>query len=244
MSPKGSVSRKRLPCCRTWTLPRSVAGWMGIERGSMSWTPPASPDAADAANAADAPASAVAPAAAGSAGSASVGCAIVTSGELGQTVSLIGHHEGVDQPIDIAVHHPRERGQVELDPVVGQAILGEVVRPDLLGPIAAADHGPPSRRVRLALLGLLAVVETRAEDRERLGLVLVLALLVLDLDDETALEVGDPDRRIGRVDRLAAGPGRALDVDPDVLLLVDVDLDLVDLGQDHHRGGRRVDPAG
>ena len=50
----------------------------------------------------------------------------------------------------------------------------------------------------------------------RLGLVLVLALLVLDLDDEAGRQVGDADGRVGRVDRLAAGPGRALDVDPQV----------------------------
>ena len=39
------------------------------------------------------------------------------------------------------------------------------------------------------------------------------------------------------------GPGRALDVDPEVALLVDLDLDLVDLGQDDDRHGRGVDPA-
>ena len=53
----------------------------------------------------------------------------------------------------------------------------------------------------------------------------------------------DPDRGVGRVDRLAARPGAALDVDPEVLLLVDVDLDLVGLGQHDDRRGARVDAA-
>ena len=55
--------------------------------------------------------------------------------------------------------------------------------------------------------------------------------------------MGDADRRVGRVDRLPARAGRALDVDPEVALLVDLDLDLVDLGQDDDRHGRGVDPA-
>ena len=42
--------------------------------------------------------------------------------------------------------------------------------------------------------------------------------------------------------RLAARARRALDVDPEVLLLVDVDLDLVGLGHDDDRRRRRVDP--
>ena len=40
------------------------------------------------------------------------------------------------------------------------------------------------------------------------------------------------------------GPGGALDLHPQVLVLVDLDLHLVGLGQDGHRGGRRVDAAG
>ena len=78
----------------------------------------------------------------------------------------------------------------------------------------------------------------------RLGLVLVLALLVLDLDHEAGRQVGDPDRGVGRVDRLAARARRALDLDPQVALLVDLDLVLLDLGQDDDGRGRGVDPAG
>src|SRR3546814_20919266 len=47
--------------------------------------------------------------------------------------------------------------------------------------------------------------------------------------------MGDAHRRIGGVDRLAAGPGRAVDVDPQILV-VDLNVDLFGLGQ--HRDGR------
>ena len=54
--------------------------------------------------------------------------------------------------------------------------------------------------------------------------------------------MGDADRAVGGVDRLAAGAGRAVDVDPQVRV-VDLDVDLLGLGQ--HRDGRRrgVDAA-
>src|SRR3970282_2634036 len=77
----------------------------------------------------------------------------------------------------------------------------------------------------------------------RPGAVLVLALLVLDGHDDAGLEVGDADGRIGRVDRLAAGTGRTVHVDADVLV-VDVDLDLLGFREHGHGRGRGVDPSG
>src|SRR5688572_25699460 len=55
--------------------------------------------------------------------------------------------------------------------------------------------------------------------------------------------MGDAHRRVGRVHGLAAWTGRALHVDPEVLLLVDLDLDLIGLRQDDDRDRRGVDPA-
>ena len=49
-------------------------------------------------------------------------------------------------------------------------------------------------------------------------------------------KVGDPDRAVGGVDRLAAGPRRAIDVDAQILV-VDMDVDILGFGQ--HRDGRR-----
>ena len=64
-----------------------------------------------------------------------------------------------------------------------------------------------------------------AQDPHRLLLVLQLGLLVLAGHHDAGGQVGDPHRGVGGVDALAAGPGRAEDVDPQVVL-VDLDLDV------------------
>ena len=99
----------------------------------------------------------------------------------------------------------------------------------------------PGRREPRLLLLALELVEPGAEDAHRLLPVLELRLLVLHRDDDARRQVGDAHGRVGRVDALAAGPGRAVDVDLEVVL-GDLDLDLLDLG--HHGDGRRrgVDP--
>ena len=133
-------------------------------------------------------------------------------------------------------------GHVQLDAVVGDAVLREVVRADLLGALAGADL----RAARRGLLGRLALalglVDPRAQHAHRLLAVLELRALVLHRDDDARRQVRDAHRRVGRVDRLAARAGRAVDVDLQVAL---VDLDVDVLGLRHHRDGRgrRVDPA-
>ncbi len=86
--------------------------------------------------------------------------------------------------VQVAVHDARQVVDGQADPVVGDPVLREVVGPDLVRAVARPDHRPPGRRVGRALLLLLEVVQPRAQHGHRLGLVLVLALLVLDLDDE------------------------------------------------------------
>src|SRR3954471_19722780 len=88
MSPKGSVSRYRLPCLRTWTLPRSVAFSIGTTRGSTNATPPSAAFAFVARGRVSR----------GRVGrDASAGFAIVTSGDLGKTIGLVGHDQRIDQ---------------------------------------------------------------------------------------------------------------------------------------------------
>src|SRR6185312_11977869 len=72
--------------------------------------------------------------------------------------------------------------------------------------------------------------------------VLQLALLVLHRHDSAGGYVRDPHRGVGGVDALAAGSGRAVDVDAKVVR-VDLDLDVLGLGQHEHPGGRGVDAA-
>src|SRR5215218_5735618 len=119
MSPNGSVSRKRLPCFRTWTLPRSVALWIGTIRASVIRTPPPSPDGAVRGGATTSAVS-MPPASGESAAGvvrsdssaavagASGRCGMFASGDLGQAIGLVGHDQGVDQSVDVAVHHPRQ----------------------------------------------------------------------------------------------------------------------------------------
>ena len=97
---------------------------------------------------------------------------------------------------------------VAFEAVVGHAALGPVVRPDLARAVARPDHLLPGRRPLGVDPLALELVEPRAEHAERLLLVLVLALLVLDRDDEPRRLVREADGRVGRVDRLPARPGR------------------------------------
>ena len=98
-----------------------------------------------------------------------------------------------------------------------------------------------SRRLRVGLL-LRRGEQPGAQDAHRLLLVLQLALLVLAGDDDAGRQVGDAHRGVGGVDALAAGAGRAEDVDPQVVG-VDLDLDLLGLGQHQHAGRAGVDAA-
>ena len=111
---------------------------------------------------------------------------------------------------------------------------------------SARSPVPTCALARRRLLGLLALalglVEACAQDAHRLVAVLELRALVLHRDDDPRRQMRDPDRGVGRVDRLAAGARRAVDVDLQILL-VDLDVDVLGLG--HHRDGRGrgVDPA-
>src|SRR5436305_5004508 len=108
MSPNGSVNRYRFPCLRTWTLPRSVAFSIGSTRGSTNATPPVFARRATRRGRGFV------------CRGASAGSAIVVSIVTREALRLIGHDERIDQPVDVAVHHLRQRREIELDPMVGQ----------------------------------------------------------------------------------------------------------------------------
>ncbi len=92
-----------------------------------------------------------------------------------------------------------------------------------------------------ACLAALVVQQTRLEQAQRTGAVLVLAALILAFDHDAGGQVGDADGRVGLVDVLATGAGGAERVGLEVGR-IDLDVvDLIHLGQDRHRGGRSVD---
>ena len=70
---------------------------------------------------------------------------------------------------------------------------------DALGAVAGADLAAPGLRPLGIELCPLEIVESRAQHLHGLGLVLVLRLLILLLDDDAGRDVGDPHRAIGRV---------------------------------------------
>src|SRR6185437_14219774 len=69
--------------------------------------------------------------------------------------------------------------------------------------------------------------------------VLKLRLLVLHRHDDPRWLVGDAYSRVGRVDRLATGPGGAVDIDLQVALVY-LHVHILGFGQHRHGGGRGV----
>ncbi len=137
--------------------------------------------------------------------------------------------------VDVAVEHgPGVRG-LDLGAQVLDHLIGlQDVRPDLPAP---ADFG---FRILGRLGGVLALlqfhlVQARTQHRHRLGAVLVLRTVVLALHDDTGRLVRDADRAFRLVDVLAAGAGRAVGVDAQVLV---VDFDVYVVVDDRRDPGR------
>src|SRR6266699_2696063 len=160
----------------------------------------------------------------------------------GELVRPVGLDQRADDRVQVPVEHLVQVVGLEADPVVGDPVLRVVVGPDPLRPVHGRDLAAAlGRRLRVGLL-LGGGQQPGAQDAQRRLLVLQLALLVLAGHHDAARQVGDPDRGVGRVHALAAGTGRAEDIDPQVVR-VDADLDRVSLWHHHHTRRRRVDPA-
>src|SRR3990167_3553130 len=154
-----------------------------------------------------------------------------------EAIGLILRSQRIDELAErVAAHHIAQIVQCQIDAVIGDAALREVIGADALRPVAGADHALARRRPFGVHARPLGVIQPGAQDQHRLGAVLVLRFLVLLADRNAGRQVRDPDRRVGRVDRLAAGPRRAKDVDAQIRFL-DVDVDVFGLWQ--HRDGRR-----
>ena len=126
--------------------------------------------------------------------------------------------------------------------MVGDAVLLEVVRADLVGAPTALHLAPARRRQLLLLTFALDLEQPAAQDAHRLVLVLQLTLLVLTRDHETGRLVRDPHRGVGGVHRLTTRSTRAVDVDLEIVG-VDGDVDLLGFGEHRHRRRARVHPT-
>src|SRR3954447_10922750 len=145
-------------------------------------------------------------------------------------------HERVELPVEhVGGARRLDAGAQGLDELVGLEDVGA----DLVAP---ADVGLRRRLgTRLLLAALeLGLVEAGAQHVPGRRPVLVLRALLLAGDDDAGRQMGDAHRRIGGVDVLAAGAGRAVGIDAAVRLL-DLYVDLVvDDGVDPDRGEARV----
>src|SRR6266568_817809 len=146
----------------------------------------------------------------------------------------------VDQVVEVAVQHFGKIVDGVVDAVIGDPVLGKVVRPDLGRAVAGAHLGPALAGTSRFLLGEHLVEQARAQHLERPDLVLQLALLILALHDQAGGEMGDAHGAIGGVHALAARALRAEDVDPQVFLL-DLDVHLLGFGEDGDGRRGRVD---
>src|SRR5664279_1396867 len=120
-------------------------------------------------------------------------------------------HSGVDEAVDVPVEH----GVGVADLMLRTKILDHLVR---VQNVAAHLRAPRVAAVAFERVQLGGTVGARLLEQLR--------LLVLAAHHDAGREVGDTDRGVGGVHRLAARPGRPEDVDADVLL---GDVDVVGL---------------
>src|SRR5689334_24963972 len=97
---------------------------------------------------------------------------------------LVGGGQCIEKGIQVTVEDLVEVVRLEVDPVVGDAVLREVIRPDSLAAVDGADlAGPVGRRVGLCLVfgqGL----QPRSQHLHGADLVLQLAAFVLTGHDD------------------------------------------------------------
>src|SRR5216683_1233047 len=160
-----------------------------------------------------------------------------------QRLRLLLRRQGVDKRIDFAVQHVVELVERQVDAMVGDAGLREVVSANSFRTVARADHRTAGLGDLRVLLRVGSLEQPRPQNLERTRLVLVLGLLIPADDHHPARDMRNPHGGVRRVDALTAGPRRTHYVDAQVFFLVDIDLDLVSLGQDRDGHRRSMNTA-
>ena len=117
---------------------------------------------------------------------------------------LIGQCERIDDLIQIAVEHLIKLIERQADAVIRHPSLREVIGTNALVAHPRADLTAPLGRAFGALPGALGGIQARGEDLHRAILILILAALILTLDDRACRQVRDADGALGLVDMLTA----------------------------------------
>src|SRR5438132_13836415 len=117
--------------------------------------------------------------------------------DLGQSLGLVGLRQGFDAAVEISFQQAGEVMDREADAMVGDAVIGEVIGANLLRSFTGPDLGAAQIAALLSLASLLLLLQPGPQDGQRLGLVLVLALLVVDGDHHAGGEAGDEQRSVG-----------------------------------------------
>src|SRR5712692_10234284 len=130
--------------------------------------------------------------------SASSAASVTTSSGTGLLLSA-RHAQRLYQGLDVAVENVVEVVDRQVDPMIRDAALGEIVRPDLGRAIAGAHHRPPLPRASRLLVGDDAVEQPGPQHLQGLELVLQLRFLILLLHDQAGREVGDAHGAVGGI---------------------------------------------
>src|SRR5215475_6202731 len=101
--------------------------------------------------------------------------ASLSEGQLLEPLLEIGMLQGTDHLVQLALHHPVEIVKSEPNPMIGNSVLRIIIGPNLFLPSAGTDLAFARRGILGLFLTLLILEQTRAQNTERLLLVLLLA---------------------------------------------------------------------
>ena len=119
--------------------------------------------------------------------------------------------------------------------MIGDSIVGVVVGANALAAVTRSDQRLTLIGSVLVNLALLKVVDSRFQNPQRFGEILVLAFFILNGDDDPSLMMRQSNGRISLVNLLATGTAGAIIVSP-IVIGLDVDLDILRFRQ-HRNGG-------
>lgn len=150
--------------------------------------------------------------------------------------------EGFDEGFEFTFHDEGEVVGGETDPVIGEAILREVIGADLFVAFACADLFAAGGVDAALLFGPFFFEKAGRENFHGVGAIFNLRAAVLAADDEACGDVHDLDGGIGGVDALAPWATGAADFDAD-FVGPNMEFHLFGFGEDGDGGGGGMDAA-